>query len=252
MENTAFDQDQSIIDQAMGQLDDASYESYGEVTSDNPRFAGDENLYVRFYHGSRMNRGASEKEGRPIFVEIPYIQIMVPGDRSNTIDRPVTNQDKRRFSAMWRKFSANEAQTQVGTPLSAWPAITRSQVEELKHFKITTVEQLASMPDNVSQRFMGINSLKKKAQDFLEAAKGMALTNEMRSEMERKDAQIAALTEAVQDLANIVQELKNSKAMAVKDKADETVEAALSALAPEVEPVPEINERVRVEDEDDR
>ena len=226
MAEAEFDQD--IIDQAMGQLD----ETIDSGAQQNPRYAGDANLFVRFFNHPHPDKQKTLEEGRPIFEDKPYIEIIVPGDRGNTINRPVRDEDKNRFPQLWRQFVQGAQQTQVGTPLEAWPAITRAQVEELKYFKIFTVEALASVPDNVAQRFMGINVLQQKARDFIEAAKGMSMTTEMRSELDKKDAQIAALTQAVQDLTEVVGELKSSRAKGVVENADEKVSAAQAALEP--------------------
>jgi ABC-type transporter Mla subunit MlaD len=99
----------------------------------------------------------------------------------------------------------------VGTPLKAWPAINASLVEELKYFKVFTVEQLADLPDNLSQNFIGINAWKQKAKSFMEAASGLAAEAKTASELAKRDAQINALTEAVSDLTQMVKELRKGK-----------------------------------------
>jgi uncharacterized protein YoxC len=228
--------DQGLIDQAMGQLDNTI-----DSAADNPRFAGDANLFVRFFNHPHPHKQKTLEEGRPIFEDRAYIEIIVPGDRGNSVNRPVRDQDKRRFPRLWQQFQQGANQTQIGTPLEAWPGITRAHVEELKYFKIFTVEQLAQVPDNIAQRFMGINVLQQKARDFIEASKGMAMTDEMRNELSKKDAQINALTQAIQDLTEVVGELKNSKSASSKQKADDTVGAAQAALAGAV-PEPEFIE----------
>jgi hypothetical protein len=147
------------------------------------RFA-DDRVFAQFYLHPKKDDAASLKEGRDIYVEIPYIKIMVPGDKDNVVQRPVREQDKQRFPRQWAAFQNSEEQPLNGTPLSEWAAIGRGQVEELKYFGVRTVEDLVNAPDSQMQKFMGIAALKQKAKDFLEAAKGMAPINELRAENE--------------------------------------------------------------------
>ena len=136
---------------------------------------GDEQLAVKFYLNPRKDEAASEAEGRPIFKEVEYISISVPGDRSSERNRPARQKDKERFPEHYRRFKAREEQEVMeGTPLSEWPGLTRAQVEEMKFFKILTVEQLAGMSDANTSNIMGMAVLKQKAQKYLEAAKDNA------------------------------------------------------------------------------
>lgn len=162
------------------------------MQSGNPnRFGGDDRLRVRFYLHPKLNSARSEAEGRPIYEEIPYVEIMTPGNKDNIIQRPATDLDKQRFAERYRQFQAREDQERVeGTLLSEWPGITRGQVEELKFFQIQTVEQLAVLSDSNSQNIMGVQMLKQKAREYLENAKESATSQALAD----AQAQIAALT----------------------------------------------------------
>lgn len=156
----------------------------------NNRFAGDNNLLVRFVMHPRMNQARSEEEGRPIFEEVPFVQIMIPGNKESQIFRPATKIDKSRFAEHYRKFEARVQDEAIeGTLLAEWPGITRSQVEELKFFNIKTVEQLASMADSNGVAVMGINGLKQRAQEFLLKAND----NRMETELQAAREELAAL-----------------------------------------------------------
>lgn len=160
----------------------------------NNRFAGDNNLLVRFLMHPRMNQARSEEEGRPIFEEVPFIQIMIPGNKESQIFRPATKIDKNRFAEHYRKFEARIQDDAVeGTLLAEWPGITRSQVEELKFFNIKTVEQLASMSDGSGVAVMGINGLKQRAQEFLLKANDNRVENELKAAREELAALRARL-----------------------------------------------------------
>lgn len=190
-------------------LEDPTELAYAQEQGD--RFKGDDNLFVRFFYHPHPDPERTAQEGRPIFYDREYIEIIVPGDKTTTVNRPVRDMDKQRFASRYAAFKNKEEQTQVGTPLSAWPGITRSQVEELKFFKIFTVEQLSSIPDNISQKFMGINMLRKRALEFLEASQGMAVESRLRNELSKRDAQISALMQAVEDLKTLVPKNKQSQ-----------------------------------------
>jgi hypothetical protein len=136
------------------------------------RNAGDEHLLVRFYLHPKMDKTASQEEGRPIYKEVPWIHIMQPGNKESIIHRVATDMDKARFSEHFRKFEARESQDVMeGTPLSEWPGISRAQAEELKFFNVYTVEQLCGMSDSNAQNFRGMGELKRRAQAFLDISK---------------------------------------------------------------------------------
>ena len=77
--------------------------------------AGDEKLMVRFYLRPMKDDALSTKEGRPIFVDAEYIEIMVPGDKDNTINRPLRDEDKSRFRKLYENWSVTGKQAVIGT-----------------------------------------------------------------------------------------------------------------------------------------
>ena len=60
------------------------------VMADQPRYAMDSKLYVKFYTRPVMHGFKSNEAGRPIYEDKEYIQIIVPGDSKTTVDCPVT------------------------------------------------------------------------------------------------------------------------------------------------------------------
>lgn len=153
-------------------------------------------LTVRFYMRSEQDNFRTEKEGRPIFFEQPYVEIMVPGNQHTIIDTPVREEHKRRFPQQWAIFensqkTADEMQI-VGTPLEQWPAITRQQAEELKGQRFYTVEQIANCSAQQAQGMgMLAASLRQKAQTYLAQAKDTALASSLAAENERLKAEQA-------------------------------------------------------------
>lgn len=174
--------------------------------AENPS-AGDDRLMVRFYLRPVKDDTASIKEGRPIFVESEYIEIVVPGDKDNTINRPLRDEDKTRFRKVYETWKATGQQSVTGTPLEAWPSITRSQVEELRFFSITTVEALANLADIHTAKFMGLVELKKKAAAFLAAAAGDAPNQKMQAELSKRDEEIENLKKSLKDQSERIEQL---------------------------------------------
>lgn len=178
--------------------------------SNGQQRTGDENLLVKFYMHPRKIQSESEAEGRPIFKDVPHINIMQPGNKDNIINRVATSQDISRFAEHYRKFEARVSQEpEGGTPLDEWPAVTRSQVEELRFYNVLSVEQLAGMSDSNAQNFRGINSLRTKAKAFLEFSKENAGAEALATATARNDQleeTIAKLSERLSALEDTEEE----------------------------------------------
>jgi len=169
-----------------------------DLAMNNSRFHGDETLLVKFYKHPKENSAKSAEAGRPIFEEVPYIQIMTPGNKDSIVIRPATKMDKQRFAEHYRKFEAREDQEGIeGTLLEEWAGISRSQCEELKYLNIRTVEQLVAVSDANAQNVMGINFLKQKATKYLEDTKGDATAAALADMQAKYDALVAQMSETV-------------------------------------------------------
>jgi hypothetical protein len=167
----------------------------------------DDSLVVVFHQVPRQDQEASEKEGRPVFKDVEYIRIIVPGSRDH-VDRPASDIDRRRFARRYAEYQQKQKAPSEGTPLAEWPIVTRSQVEELKFFNIFTVEQLAALNDAAAGNHMGIQALKRKAQDFIKKAKDDAPMNALRTEIEKKDAELASLKAQLKQQGDAIEELR--------------------------------------------
>lgn len=164
---------------------------------------GDAALWVEFFKRPVHMGAKSEKEGRPIYEDRDWIRIVAPGDQTSKIERIARDDDKQRFSRLWERYKAGQEMAPEGTPLEHWPLMTPSQVEELKHLKLFTVEQLAAASDAQCQRLgAGMMALKSKASAYLETARDTAAAQkyaaeneQLRREMEDLKAQFAQLAE---------------------------------------------------------
>lgn len=154
--------------------------------------------------------------GRPIYEDVEYVEIMVPGDKTQTVHRPVRPTDKIEYSKQYQAWKAGHDQhAATGTLLEQWPGISRAQVEELRHFKIRTVEQLAELSDGNAARMGPILALRQRARDFLERAKGNAPLEKMRTELAARDNEIETLKRQVAELAAIAKKSDSTGLVAV-------------------------------------
>lgn len=159
------------------------------VMENDARYAMDSKLHVQFYLRPVIQETLSNEANRPIFADVEFIRIMVPGDKLNIIDRIASPDDKSRFADHYAKFKAGQAEQVVGTRLEVVPWMSRSKVEEYKFFGVLTVEQLADASDQVGQKFQGFQQDKTRAKNFLEAASG---NNTRIQELERQIAELIA------------------------------------------------------------
>ncbi len=178
---------------------------------DHDRFRGDENLYVKFFIEPLQDRAASLEAGRPIFLDTEFISIMVPGDKDNIVVREIRDQDKQRFPRQYAAFKNNEQELVDGTPLGEWGFLSKAQVAELEYFNIRTVEQLANVTDANAQKFMGINKLKQRAQEYLEASKGEAPILQLQEELATRDVSIIELRDTVEALQSRLKTLEGGE-----------------------------------------
>lgn len=177
----------------------------------NARYAGDHKLYVVFFMHPHKDEEKSLEEGRPMYKDEEYVRIMVPGDKDSVVIRPAREMDIGRFPKQYDAFKKGEGEILEGTPLKAWPMITRSRVEELKFFGVRTVEDLAELADVHVQKFMAVGLLKEQAKAYIQQAKEAAPLVQLNAALDAKDGEISALTQAVDELKEMVTDLQKVK-----------------------------------------
>ena len=171
----------------------------------------DKALFVQFNMEPHQSMVKSAAEGRPIFEEKEYIMIMVPGDKDSIVHRPALDTDKRRFADRYERWKQKVGDhVNTGTPLKMVPWLNSSQVKEMEYFNVYTLEQLASLSDSHAQRFIGINALRQRAKDAVQAAKEAAPLSAIRAEIEAKDEQLAAALQAIKDQAARIELLERA------------------------------------------
>lgn len=199
---------------------DLSFDDYTQEELDRnleAAFSKDKSLAVAFAMKPLLQEFRSAQEGRPIYEDVPFIRIHIPGDKNTVLERAVTDMDKRRFEDKWLRFlKAHETDApEVGTPLSVMPWVSPAQVAELKYFNITSVEDLAELSDVHLGKLMGGNKLRDRAKQFLSAAEA----NKQQTALEKHNEQLQAQMASMQDQINKLLAAQNTPAKPAPAKA---------------------------------
>lgn len=185
-----------------GAIADPSHRPLGlETDISNQNFAGarnpDDHLWVQFTVKPMHRPFDSNSQNRPIFGDETWIEIRIPGNPHLTIERPIEPGDNFRFPRQWAYFQQThgpEGQN-VGTPLTQWPMLKPSQIEELKALRFYTVEQVAFASDE-QLKSMGMGpgmsppAFRERAKLYLETAKDGALAVRQQEELKKRAAEI--------------------------------------------------------------
>ena len=185
--------------------------AFGAMGNSGPEYINPDDyqgLAVRFVMHPFPNHTKSKAEGRPIYDEIPFADIRIPGDRTSHIFRPANDLDKRKWPRHWQSFETNQQDPETGTPLREWPMITAGLVMELSHFNVRTVEQLAELSDTAIQNFMGLREWINRAKMYI-ANNDAAAAAQMASENQARDAQMAIQAEQIKELTAKLAEMES-------------------------------------------
>jgi hypothetical protein len=183
----------------------------GETVAMAPT-GSDANLWVEFYTAPSPtpNTAKSDEAGYSVYEDIPWIKILVPGDRTKAYDRPAKLEfdgpndqvppDHRRFPQQWQAYQQQSTKAVVGLPVEEWSSITRSEAQMFKRMDIHTVEQLAVLPDHALS-WLGARVHREKASAWLQSAKDHAGEARLAKQVEQLQAQIEALMNQNRELA---------------------------------------------------
>jgi len=129
----------------------------------------DSQLFVEFYTFEHPSTDVKKP-----YQGVPFVRIVVPGDKTNVVEQPVRDSHKQRFPRQWLHFQMQNSDAQmIGTPLKDWHLarpgeFNQMQLEELSILKFQTVEQVATASDMQLQKVgMGAAGLRDKARSFL-------------------------------------------------------------------------------------
>jgi len=172
------------------------------------------------------------------FNSVLMVRVSVPGDNKSSAEYWVEEQypkefphpifkGSRRNEEIYKRFESSIEQykknstnsIQAGTPLEAWPMVTRAQVAKLKYNGVHTVEALSGLTDEHISR-LGIDgrTLVQQAKDYLENAKNSKAAREGMDRERKTEARFAALEEKYNDLASAFAELPGEKQAEIRAK----------------------------------
>lgn len=185
----------------------------------------DKSLLVKFYLKSVPDSAATAEAGRPMYKEVEYVDIRVVGKKNGGVARPARHSDMDRFPQHYAMFKNRVEAPVEGTPLSEWPPIGRSTVEQLAFMNIKTVEQLAELSDNYASQIMGGNGFKDKAKKFLAYSvemKEVSDKQELAEENKRLKESVATLTSNLDSLMAKVEKMTAKPATERKKRVRKT------------------------------
>lgn len=161
---------------------------YDVLPGDARPESDEQGIYPRFYLRAVENKVKSKEEGRPIFEDVEYVEVIIAGDKNNKPHYRVTDVHKNRWPDQYNRFKENQEQIPEGTRLEEWPILTTSRVQELKAVGIHTVEQLADLNDaGIQSLGMGGRELVGKAQKLID---GKDEISELKKEIETLKKQL--------------------------------------------------------------
>jgi hypothetical protein len=193
----------------------------------------DSRLQVRFYKKSVQQEQESIDAGRPIYKDFDFVHICVAGDTLTEIDTYALNSHKQRFPIQWANYMNRQGahdEEVVGTPISEWPLVSKSQAEELRAMKFYTVESIANASDQQLQRMgmaagMSPYAFRDKAKAFLNLATNAAETdkreaeiNALKEELAKKELETAKIRQETEAKMALMQEQMASILAAVGEK----------------------------------
>jgi hypothetical protein len=155
-------------------------------------------FYIEPYHSEKQ----SAKAGRPVYVEVLNIRIIVPGDNKQIIERRATEEDKIEYAREWEAYQRSETLSATGTPLEHWSLLGRALVAQFKFFNVHTVDAVAELTDaQVSDMgILGLRTMRNQARAYLETAKTGAVPAALVSDNEQLKEENAKLRNEIRDL----------------------------------------------------
>lgn len=172
--------------------------------------------YPRFFMDKRQNNARSEKDGVPRFDDVEMVEILIPGDRLNTPVKLVGETERKRWPRAYAAFKGAQDGATVGTPIEQLPGLTAAQAEELRYFKVVTVEQLAEMPEGLlmKARPMDGRALQDRAKRWIDNAAGAAAEERLAAENRELKDKMGVMNGELEQLKQAIAGLQAQQAAA--------------------------------------
>lgn len=130
------------------------------------QFGKENQVFAKFYRGTKRDNFASQQAGHPIEKGVDMIEIRQFGEKDSTVEE-VNDSHKMRFPQHWARYQAGREQTQDGAPLDMLFPKNPEIVATLKLNHIFTIEALAGASDSITG-IPFLSDWKQKAQVFVE------------------------------------------------------------------------------------
>lgn len=181
----------------------------------NPEFSNPQNpdqfLSVEIFWGEPLDKNKTEEASNAAGKYVPVkeqkqimVRIQKPGDLTSVIETRLREDHKRRFPDHWKRFQIAEGLLNEDIPgwkIDEWAELTKEEIERLKFLRFHTVEQIAAASDAQCQGIgMGAEGLRIRAR---QAIKDRA-KNEVRDELNKKDAELAEMKARMAKLEQLV------------------------------------------------
>jgi hypothetical protein len=147
-------------------------------------------LVVKFSRRKVLHKFKTIEAGNPVLVDVEFITYFVPGKERELInDRPVNDYDKWRFKKEYEAFSSGGAGD--GTAISAL-SLSPGDISALNNNGIYTVEQLATISDDVCKVIPNVSDHRTAAERYLKT-QVTASTKELQERLAAQGEQIEEL-----------------------------------------------------------
>jgi hypothetical protein len=167
----------------------------------------DDKLIVGFYKKSIPNAAKSREMGVPFHESRDFVKIQHPGETLNVVDRPVLDDDKRRWPRQWDNYQRGVNQIPDGIPLSLLFPAAPHIVTMMRGYNIHTVEQLANLSgEAISTVGMGAQDWVNAAKRYMERADKGVNHHQHEKALADRDAKIAALERQVSEITALVRQ----------------------------------------------
>lgn len=161
----------------------------------------DDSLLIKFRLEAVVDDAAtSAAGGETKWRNVEYLEIHIPGDRTQIYVGPVTDKHRQRFATRYERWKRGQADLPDGTPLSQWPGITPAELNMLAQGGLHTVEALSGVSDSHIGKVGRVVALRDKARRYLENLRANAPLEAMEAKLKEEQGKVAALSEKVDRL----------------------------------------------------
>lgn len=182
----------------------------------------DDGSALRFFYDSDKNNHLSEKEGRPIYDKVLYVEVISPGSRESApvlelirefspeAELPPRRRENiiARYKRPLDAWLSNEiSQDLIGTPIQEWNSIDVSMRSTLKELGIHTVDALAVLSDEKLRVLgMGGRNLRDRAKAYLDRSLGSKQLETLSSEntsLKEENERLQASVDSLKDVQQL-------------------------------------------------